>query len=34
MNRLVAGIFVASCVSVTAVWWVLLVRGALWLVLD
>jgi len=34
MNRLVTGTFAAICVSATAAWCVLLVRGALWLVLD
>jgi hypothetical protein len=34
MNRLVTGTVAAFCVSVTVAWWVMLVRGALWLVLD
>jgi len=38
MDRLVTAIFTTIlaivCVPVTAAWWVLLVRGALWLVLG
>jgi len=34
INRLVTGAFVALFVSVTAAWWVLLARGAMWLALD
>jgi hypothetical protein len=34
MDRLVTAIFATVCVSVTAAWCALLVRGALWLVLK